>query len=46
MYDKAPKQAKRDKISFKDIHLFGKTVKKSKEFWIVVNPGGREEYVM
>lgn len=44
MYDfyfhKVPKQAKCNKISFKDIHVLGKTVKQSKEFWTVVNPSG------
>lgn len=31
---------------FKNIHVFGKTVKKSKEFWIVVKSGGRKENVI
>lgn len=31
------------KILFKDTYIFGKTVKKSKEFWIVVNSEGRGE---
>lgn len=41
---KVPKQAKRNKILLKDIYVFGKTVKKSKEFGVVVDPAGREEY--